>query len=73
MTQDEIIDDIMRRANLLAMKKVRRFACNQHGYRGPETDAIMTAQVDKFTAELRTAVEAAVEVEVEEWRELERD
>ena len=71
MTRTEIIDDIMRRANLLAMKKVRRFACNQQGFRGAETDAIMTVQVDKFAAELRAAVELAIQVE--EWPELERD
>jgi hypothetical protein len=55
------IDNIMRLANLMAMKKVRRFACNQQHYRGNETDKVLSVQVDKAAAELRAAVEAALE------------
>lgn len=54
----EAVDNIMRLANLLAMKKVRRFACNQPNYRGLETEAALMKNIDALTAELRAAVEA---------------
>ena len=55
------VDNIMRLASLLATAHVRRYATNLPNYKGPTVDAsVMTWRIGLATAELRTAVEAAL-------------
>ncbi len=54
------IDEVMRLASVMAMKRVRRFAVLQPSYRGPESEEGSAEQVKRATAELRAAVEALV-------------